>query len=93
MSAEKNWQFELEEYIKQDEPGQIEKSEEWQTASGLQAVDGLKTSAYLLDTDGVIMLGQKKERKFPKIILSSIYSLVNWNIMTVKNSLKNAVYT
>ena len=93
MSAEKNWQFELEEYIKQDEPGQIEKSEEWQTTSGLQAVDGLKTSAYLLDTDGVIMLGQKKERKFPKIILSSIYSLVNWNIMTVKNSLKNAVYT
>ena len=50
MSAEKNWQFELEEYIKQGEPGQIEKSESWQTAIGLQAVDGLKTSAYLLDT-------------------------------------------
>ena len=41
MSAEKNWQFELEEYIKQGEPGQIEKSEAWQTAIGLQAVDGL----------------------------------------------------
>ena len=50
MSAEKNWQFELEEYIKQGEPGQIEKSKAWQTAIGLQAVDGLKTSAYLLDT-------------------------------------------
>ena len=50
MSAEKNWQFELEEYIKQGEPGQIEKSEAWQTAIGLQAVDGLKTSAYLLAT-------------------------------------------
>ncbi|WP_304209186.1 Fic family protein [Phocaeicola plebeius] len=50
MSAEKNWQFELEEYIKQGEPGQIEKSEAWQTEIGLQAVDGLKTSAYLLDT-------------------------------------------
>lgn len=25
MSEEKNWQFELEEYIKQGEPGQIEK--------------------------------------------------------------------
>ena len=24
MSAEKNWQFELEEYIKQGEPGQVE---------------------------------------------------------------------
>ena len=50
MSAEKNWQFGLEEYIKQGEPVQIEKSEAWRTAIGLQAVDGLKTSAYLLDT-------------------------------------------
>ena len=50
MSLEKNWQFELEEYIKQGEPDKIEKSEAWQTAIGLQAVDGLKTSAYLLDT-------------------------------------------
>ena len=50
MSADKNWQFELEKYIQQGEPGQIEKSEAWRTAIGLQAVDGLKTSAYLLDT-------------------------------------------
>ena len=50
MSAENNWQFELEEYIRQGEPSRIEKSEAWQTAIGLQAVDGLKTSAYLLDT-------------------------------------------
>ena len=50
MSLEKSWQFELEEYIKQGEPDKIEKSEAWQTAIGLQAVDGLKTSAYLLDT-------------------------------------------
>ena len=44
------WQYELEEYIRQGEPGRIEKSEAWQTAIGLQAVDGLKTSEYLLDT-------------------------------------------
>lgn len=50
MSEYKKWQFELEEYIRQGEPEQIEKSEAWQTAIGLQAVDGLKTSAYLLDT-------------------------------------------
>ena len=50
MSEEKNWQFELEEYIKQGEPSAIEKSRAWQTAIGLQAVDGLKTSEYLLDT-------------------------------------------
>mgnify|MGYP002763533725 CR=1 FL=1 len=28
MPAEKNWQFELEEYIKQDEPDQVEKSKQ-----------------------------------------------------------------
>ena len=47
---DKNWQFELEEYIKQGEPSRAEKSEAWKTAIGLQAVDGLNTSAYLLDT-------------------------------------------
>ncbi len=50
MSEDNRWQFELEEYIRQGEPEQIEKSEAWQTAIGLQDVDGLKTSAYLLDT-------------------------------------------
>ena len=67
MSAEKNWQFELEEYIKQGEPGQIEKSEAWQAAIGLQAVDGLKTSAYLLDTakehiEGKVSIDEAQKR-------------------------------
>ena len=67
MSEEKNWQFELEEYIKQGEPGQIEKSEAWQTAIGLQAVDGLKTSAYLLGTakehiEGKISIDEAQKR-------------------------------
>ena len=48
--TDKNWRFELEEYIKQGEPERTEKSEAWQTAIGLQAVDGLNTSEYLLDT-------------------------------------------
>ena len=49
MSEDMRWQFELEEYIRQGEPEQAEKSEAWQIAIGLQQVDGLKTSAYLLD--------------------------------------------
>ena len=44
------WQLDLGEYIRQGEPDKIEKSAAWQTAIGLQAVDGLKTSEYLLDT-------------------------------------------
>lgn len=50
MPESRNWQFELEEYIRQGEPGRTEKSEAWQTAIGLQAVDGLRTSEYLLET-------------------------------------------
>ena len=49
MPEEKKWQFELEEYIRQGEPEQTEKCEIWQTAIGLQDVDGLKTSDYLLN--------------------------------------------
>ena len=64
---DKNWQFELEEYIKQGEPERAEKSEAWQTAIGLQAVDGLKTSEYLLDTakdhiEGKITIDEAQRR-------------------------------
>ena len=50
MPENKNWKFELEEYMRQGEPDQVEKSEAWQTAIGLQAVDGLRISEYLLET-------------------------------------------
>lgn len=64
---DQNWQFELEEYIKQGEPNRAEKSEAWQTAIGLQAVDGLNTSAYLLDTakdhiEGKITIDEAQQR-------------------------------
>jgi len=38
----------FEEYIKESEPGKKYKVYAWHTAIGLQAVDGLKTSEYLL---------------------------------------------
>jgi fido (protein-threonine AMPylation protein) len=50
MPDEQTWKLELEEYIRQGEPNQAEKSAAWQTAIGLQDVDGLKTSDYLLET-------------------------------------------
>ena len=50
MSEDKKWQLELDEYIRQGEPNKKEKSEAWEVAIGLQAVDGLKTSEYLLET-------------------------------------------
>ena len=40
----------FEEYYRQLEPSKREKGNAWNTAIGLQAVDGLKTSEYLKDT-------------------------------------------
>ena len=40
----------FKEYIKQTEPNKRDKGYAWHTAIGLQAVDGLKTSKYLIDT-------------------------------------------
>lgn len=61
------WQESLETYIREGEPEQAEKSLAWQTAIGLQDVDGLKTSDYLLETakahiDGDIDIATAKRR-------------------------------
>ena len=58
---------EFDEYIVHGEPGQKEKADAWQTAIGLQDVDGLKVSAYLLDTahqhiEGDISIDEARER-------------------------------
>ena len=40
----------FKEYIKESEPDKASKGYVWSTAIGLQAVDGLKPSKYLIDT-------------------------------------------
>ncbi|MDR1632207.1 MAG: Fic family protein [Dysgonamonadaceae bacterium] len=57
----------FEEYIRQGEPGKIEKSQIWQTAIGLQQVDGLTPSKYLIETakeniEGGIVFDEVKNR-------------------------------
>ncbi len=64
---------EFQEYIKQGEPKQKEKSYLWQTAIGLQAVDGLETSEYLRSTacrhiEGEISIAEVKD------LLNAYYS-------------------
>ena len=51
MSKEKNNDdfSSFDEYLRQGEPSQKERAENWKTAIGLQAVDGLQPSAYLID--------------------------------------------
>lgn len=48
MDEEKAWNLELSEYIKQGEPSKVEKTKTWETAIGLQEVDGLQPSKYLI---------------------------------------------
>ena len=56
----------LDEYIRQGEPQKRERSEAWKVAIGLQQVDRLQTSEYLLDTakrhiEGDISIDEAKQ--------------------------------
>ena len=56
----------FDEYLRQGEPTQKESAENWKTAIGLQAVDGLQPSAYLIDVakrniEGEISLDETKK--------------------------------
>ena len=46
---EKELYLYFDEYIRQGEPQKKERAEAWRVAIGLQAVDGLKVSNYLLE--------------------------------------------
>ena len=51
MSERAPWDFgDLDGYLRQGEPDRAERADNWQVAIGLQAVDGLKPSANLLET-------------------------------------------
>ena len=67
MNMKNDWKLELSEYIRQGEPTKIEKTKDWETAIGLQEVDGLKPSNYLIKTakehiEGNIDINEVKER-------------------------------
>ncbi len=49
MSNDKDGYLNFDEYIRQGEPAQRERAEAWRVAIGLQAVDGLQVSDYLLE--------------------------------------------
>ena len=63
----KYWELELNEYIREGEPEKIDKSNAWKTSIGLQDVDGLKTSDYLIETakehiEGKISIAEADKR-------------------------------
>jgi integrase len=59
--------FDIEEYVRGGEPGMVRRAEAWQTVIGLQAVDGLTVSGFLLDTarehvEGTITIDEAQRR-------------------------------
>jgi fido (protein-threonine AMPylation protein)/ribosomal protein S25 len=57
----------FEEYLRQGEPNKAEKAKGWKTAIGLQQIDGLKPSDYLIETakqniEGNITIEEVKQR-------------------------------
>ena len=57
----------FDEYLRQGEPNKSEKAKVWKTAIGLQQVDGLKPSEYLIETakqniEGDITIDEVKKR-------------------------------
>lgn len=57
----------FDEYLRQSEPNKAEKARVWKTAIGLQQIDGLKPSNYLIETakqdiEGDITIDEVKKR-------------------------------
>ena len=70
----------FDEYIKGGNPSQKEKSYAWQTAIGLQDVDGLKPSDYLVQTakqniDGDISINEVKQ--LLEVTKASLYNAID----------------
>ena len=66
MDYDRQHYTDFDEYIRQGEPTQRERASLWQTAIGLQAVDGLQTSDYLKATackhiEGAIDIDEARE--------------------------------
>lgn len=66
MAEDRQYIQGFDEYIRQGEPQKQERGRAWQTAIGLQDVDGLKTSPYLLETarkhiEGEITISEAKQ--------------------------------
>ena len=62
----------FKEYLRESEPGKANKGYAWSTAIGLQAVDGLKPSKYLIDT-AILNIEGKITMKEAQSLIDSYY--------------------
>ena len=76
--------LDFDEYIRQGEPDTRKKAGYWQTAIGLQAVDGLTTSDYLKATarkhiEGDIDIDEAREKESRRM-LEEAFKGIGYNI-------------
>ena len=71
----------FDEYLRQGEPSQKESAENWKTAIGLQAVDGLQPSAYLIDVAKRNIEGEIRQYDISKkewVLEGDSVNYLNW---------------
>ena len=92
----------LNEYIRQGEPQKRERSEAWKVAIGLQQVDRLQTSEYLLDTakrhiEGDISIIEAKEAdkvaaRITELIEEKTFSFTPAQLISIHRRLFDGIY-
>lgn len=93
MSDEQKYTIQgLNEYIRQGEPRKRERGEAWKVAIGLQQVDRLRTSEYLLDTakrhiDGDISISEAKLSPKVQITEFKVWKMARSCLQSAKNAL------
>ena len=84
----------FEEYLKESEPDKASKGYAWSTAIGLQAVDGLKPSKYLIDIairniEGKITI--KEVQNLIRQISRSLFTANSFGVFMLQRILFDAI--
>ena len=99
MSDEQKYTIQgLDEYIRQGEPQQRERSEAWKVAIGLQQVDRLQTSEYLLDTGRKVVENDRTEEadkvaaRITELIEEKTFSFTPAQFISIHRRLFDGIY-
>lgn len=83
----------FKEYIKESEPDKRDKGYAWHTAIGLQAVDGLKTSEYMVRTAVRNIEGEISFEEANALLLERAFSFTPNEYLAVHRKLFTGIYS
>ena len=83
----------FKEYIKESEPDKRDKGYAWHTAIGLQAVDGLKTSEYMVRTAVRNIEGEISFEEANALLLERAFSFTPNEYLAVHRKLFTGTYS